>query len=243
MGGSISKAYSSGRDVMGRAAGFFANEIPRYHLSYQYQAEDIQALLGIAMSTYPSAHILAAVDFSDEQGSENTNLQTTLAEFLSSGEGRTHQAMHMFLPILVNNAYWVGVCLIIEPAKQPLLVYFNSLLMNRDCIVVYPDLILSVVNNVLEAQSRLAAKLVKPGLLLKQFRVHDCGPYLVENMLRYMSGDLTEESQNTGSDVIRHAHVNLLQQHRPDYAPDFIERQNKTTVPMSTVPTFNASLA
>jgi serine/threonine protein kinase len=187
------------------------NKKPNINSAYQYEDNDIQAILVARLQQLRAQtpllfirriEILAAVD-----NIVDLQLESRLKE-----EAKNHQGGRiLIIPCNLGNAHWVGVLLTFKPNGQVSRAEYI------DPLTTHP-----AVPEIFQIQLQKVYPRVRfePRTILRQDDYTSCGAYTIENLLIAALGILAPETN-----AIRHLHLETLRQYNPAFYHAFNERQ------------------
>jgi hypothetical protein len=188
--------------------------------NYLYESEDIEAVLKARLKDIPNVDVLAGALMND--GAENNRVADVLKNYLIENPllRINHTNKTVIVPI-EKGSHWYGLKISLTGHTVNSIRYYNSLQNEGDAAFM------STIAAELYGQGLITNKIaVKPVNCLQQPDSTSCGPYLIENIYC----DVLGRQWNPTNPLqlcrrIRQRQLEILQQHRPDFYPDFYHRQ------------------
>ena len=199
--------------------------------NYEYESDDIQAILTIRMRDYPNVHILAAAMMNEAM--PVNSVASIILGMKNNNEIGYLTATGLVVPVDVGG-HWIGLCLTMEKGVITSIFYLNSL----ENLDIDHKRVEDIKRELLA--SGLINKNVVVRIQGKSMQQEDgtsCGALLIENIYchfkdRWWYKDNNRNATEGITHRIRKLHLDLLKEHRKDFFPGFAKRQaeNQRTV-------------
>ncbi|EHL32802.1 DEAD/DEAH box helicase [Legionella drancourtii] len=194
--------------------------------SYQYEVEDIQAILRLRLDSchVPGLKILAAADMTGNY--VGNRVVDVLQQYMTGLEGQMAKnsavEQNIIIPIAYN-AHWVGIRLQLKIGLAPQITYYNSI-KGYESDTELMSQILNEVNQVFDGHAVPVMHYFAK--CLEQNDGTSCGAFLIENIYSDLKqGNWRLSTANILTKAIRERHLKLLHDYDPNFYNGFYERQ------------------
>lgn len=191
------------------------------NINYQYESEDINAIMRARLHGLANTHVLAGALMNDN--ARGNRIHDILSAYLNNPANQHNQNQTLLIPI-ERAAHWLGLRIHIE-ANVITAIYFHNSLKNPITDNAFMQSItqelhhVNLINNTVQVMPAAHD--------MQQDDGNSCGAYLIENIYCSLVNTWPSNSSIEPSltQSIREAHLQALQIHQPNYYHHFVTRQ------------------